>query len=301
MLDILNKFKKEKQVVCITIKSGRLCCNFSGCIVKIINNQIVKLIGNSNRIYIPINCICAVQNRRSAIDMAFFEDFEELPLGDVRVNDTDWAGVADGFGFVVNIDNENIRPNTPEARFGNQLLKFDNPFPAGSPPSMTIDQVSREFNSTNLGIDFPVPLELSFDIRTIQTEPGEDGIHAEVNIGRARAGRFWLATFEGELFIALAGGAGFKEQTGALTIPFIFGPIEYGEWINITYGLNIDEDLYTFIEIDGERFDNDGQGWDAGVNRFGDDIQHVHLIQGSDDANQEGIYIDNISITAFTC
>lgn len=86
-----------------------------------------------------------------------------------------------------------------------------------------------------------------------------------------------------------------------MTIPFTFGPLEYGEWINITYGLNIDEDLYTFIEINGERFDNDGQGWDAGVNRFGDDIQHVHLIQGSDDADQEGIYIDNISITAFTC
>lgn len=228
----------------------------------------------------------------SAIDMPFFDDFESYPLGDVRVNNTPWAGAADGFGFVENIDNLSIRPSTPSDIFGNQLLQFDNPFAPFSPPSQTIDQVSRLFNSTDVGTDFATPITLSFDIRTIQTESLTPGDHAEVDIGLPRAGRFLLTTDVGGTLHAVL-------LPGDFTLPFfVSAPLIFGQWYHIAYQLDILNNRYNFIEIDGVRFDNAGQGWEASVGRFAGEIQHVLIIQGSEHADQQGVYIDNVSIEA---
>lgn len=98
MINQLKKLKNKNDVVCLTIKSGRLCCRLTGCIRTIINDKIIVLINNNlQNIYIPLDCICAIQKQESAIDMAFFENFEDLPLGDVRVNNTDWAGSSQWF------------------------------------------------------------------------------------------------------------------------------------------------------------------------------------------------------------
>ncbi|MFA9556957.1 hypothetical protein ACERII_06625 [Evansella sp. AB-rgal1] len=228
----------------------------------------------------------------SAIDMPFSDGFESYPLGDVRVNNTPWAGDANGFGFVENIDALSIRPSTPSAIFGNQLLRFDNPYAPFSPPSQTINQVSRLFNSTDIGTDFPTPITLSFNIRTIQTESLTPGDHAEVDIGLPRAGRFLLTTDTGgTLHAALL--------PDDFTLPFfVSDPLVFGQWYRISYQLDVLNNRYNYIEIDGVRYDNAGQGWQASVGRFAGEIQHVLIIQGSEHADQQGVYIDNISIEA---
>jgi len=272
-----------------------LCESFQGELVSVDGKTIELRLDDGNVQLILCSSICTVTVFPiSAIDQPFFDDFEDEPLGDVGpgANDGPWAGATDGFAFVVNIDDESIRPNTPVDRFGFQLLKFDNPFAAGSPPSMVIDQASREFNSESVGLDFPTPLILTFDIRTIQTESLNPGIHAEVNIGRARAGRFVLATDpEGQLRATLFSGS-------PPDVVFFSDPLVFGQWYNIQYELDVANNRYNYIEIDGVRFDNEGEGWEANVGVFTDDIQHVLLIQGSNDANQEGIYLDNVSIFA---
>ncbi|ABR49577.1 hypothetical protein Amet_3449 [Alkaliphilus metalliredigens QYMF] len=275
------------------------CDSFTGTLISA-NEDTIELLLENNSVQVILCCmVCAITILPiSAIDQPFFDDFEDEPLGDVGpgANDGPWAGAADNFAFVVNIDAESIRPNTPIDRFGFQLLRFDNPFAAGSPPSMTIDQASREFNSTPVGLDFETPLILTFDIRTIQTVSLNPGIHAEVNIGRARAGRFVFTTDPaGELRAVLFSGS-------PPTPVFFSEPLVFGQWYRISYELDVANNRYNYIEIDGIRFDNDGEGWEANVGVFGTDIQHVLLIQGSSDADQEGIYFDNVSIWApITC
>ncbi|MTI96122.1 MAG: hypothetical protein FH749_11675 [Firmicutes bacterium] len=272
-----------------------LCNSFTGELVSVNNNEIELLMENNNLQVILCNTICSITILPiSMIDQPFFDNFEDYPLGDVGpgANDGPWAGATDGFAFVVNIDDEGIRANTPIDRFGFQLLYFDNPFAANSPPSMVIDQASREFNSTTVGLEFPTPIILTFDIRTVQTESLDPGIHAEVNIGRARAGRFVLATNgNGELRVALFSGSPPDPV-------FVSDPLVFGQWYRISYELDVANNRYNYIEIDGERFDNNGAGWEANVGVFGNDIQHILLIQGSSDADQEGIYLDNVSIWA---
>ena len=55
MINQLNKFKNGNDVVCLTIKSGRLCCRLTGCIKTIINEKIIVLINNNSqkKIYTP--------------------------------------------------------------------------------------------------------------------------------------------------------------------------------------------------------------------------------------------------------
>lgn len=244
------------------------------------------------------------------VDLAFDDDFEGYETGDIRPSglpighpdrdnpDTPWAGAASHFGEIVDIDDEGIRSNTPSGRFGDQVLKFDNPYDAGSAPSQTIDQASRAFHSSAVGLDYPHPIHVHFDIRSIEGPEGD--VSAEVNIGRARAGRMIFTNdTDGDGLRALfAGGQGFQNPGGGFTAEFYSDELTMGEWHNIGYGLDVANDRYTFIEIDGQRFDNGGAGWNAGVNRFGDDIQHIHLIQSSGDADLGGVYLDNVNAYA---
>lgn len=241
------------------------------------------------------------------LDQPFTDGFESYATGDIKPSgmpighpdrenpDTPWAGAAAHFGKIVNIDDEGIRDNTPSSQFGEQVLRFDNPHDAGSAPSQTIDQASRAFHSDVVGLDYDEPIEVHFDIRSIEGASGT--VSAEVNLGRARAGRLFFRNTEGAgLRVTLTGGEGFQNAGGGLTVEFVSDALTMGEWHRIGYGLDVANDRYTFIEINGDRFDNDGEGWNAGVNRFGDDIQHVHLIQDSNAADEGGIYLDNVDV-----
>lgn len=63
IINILKKLSKKNKKVTIIIKSGANCCELTGCIIDIKKNC-VKLLTNKNntcrRIFIDINCICAV-------------------------------------------------------------------------------------------------------------------------------------------------------------------------------------------------------------------------------------------------
>ena len=105
----------------------------------------------------------------AVLDMAFVDDLEDLaPSVDVS-NQTDprWAsfGGVTGFGEIVDPAIEGIRGNTPKARFGDRVLKFDSQ--EGGPHEQLIEQATRDFNSTNLSLTHTPSLAFSFDVRTI--------------------------------------------------------------------------------------------------------------------------------------
>ena len=63
MRQVLQKLSKETDAVTVVIKSGAECCQITGCIARIEDNILTMLVENEDecpRVYIAIDCICAV-------------------------------------------------------------------------------------------------------------------------------------------------------------------------------------------------------------------------------------------------
>ena len=254
-----------------------------------------------------ISASCASAWAQTAIDQPFSDGFEDLVAGVDVSNQPDprWSsfGGVTGFGTIVDPDDEGIRGTTPAGRFGQRVLKFDSI--DGGAHEQLIEQSRRAFNSTNLPLSFSGTLTVGFDIRTITAaDPapgaGNPNARVEVTLGGPRAGRVIFGddlAGDGELRAVFAGGAGTQQAGGAFTAPFVSDPLAFGAWHNVRFGLNIADDRYTFIEINGTRFDNGGAGWDAGVNRFGsDDLNILNILQDAGSAQLDGVFLDNITV-----
>mgnify|MGYP005850169655 CR=1 FL=1 len=254
-----------------------------------------------------ILCGLSTSLSSAVLDMAFNDNLEDLaPSVDVS-NQTDprWAsfGGVTGFGEIVDPDNEGIRGNTPKARFGERVLKFDSK--QGGPHEPLIEQATRDYNSTNLSLTHTPSLAFSFDVRTIpDSDPapgaGNPNVRVEMNIGGPRAGRLLFGDKDipdGTLRAVLLGAAGKQQAGGSPTVAFSSGALQFGDWIHVRYALNIAADRYDFIEIDGTRFDNGGNGWDAAVNRSGSqNLNFAMLTQDAASSGLDGVFLDNLAV-----
>lgn len=227
---------------------------------------------------------------------SFFDDFEQYGQGDVRGNDpgayTSWAGVANGFGFIVDIDAEGIRGTASHDRFGDQVLRFDNPY-VDSNLRNTIDQVTRDMavGGVSLGNDYSRGVFINFDLRSIEFGEGAS-VYTEINLGNARAGRFVLSNQgpDGDLHAALLGWNG-----DVLFTSIASAPLQMGDWYNISFGLDFVNNRYTLFEVDGIRLDDPEDTYLAHVGRFGDDNRQILVMQPADRVETGGIYLDNVA------
>ncbi|MEJ6952459.1 hypothetical protein [Natronospora cellulosivora (SeqCode)] len=59
-LKVLKKLTKKNEAVTIIIRAGGNCCDLEGCVLAVSDEIVTLLLNECGRIYIRVDCICAV-------------------------------------------------------------------------------------------------------------------------------------------------------------------------------------------------------------------------------------------------